>query len=275
MIGLVRGTTPTALLAVLVGGCVGPYREGDPEALEYPWADARLGAEVFYDEHELDEIEFDEDLERIFGDGIGDVERKRAGLRVTYGTEEVRAYAQIFGEEIDDFDQRELTPGTSLTIDDLWGIGLGVMGDPVLHWLDEETRLVFVYRADISFVTGEGTFRDTNPMTPLASGIEKDDVGYIDHQLLAGIGVDARGIRPALGVYSNFIAGGVDDGIVAGSSLDDLYFEAYNGGLFLELTYTPRYEYENFRAGVRATVGDVEGVEVFLSGTLRAPPSLH
>lgn len=238
-----------------------PWREGDWE-----WHDPNVGAELFYEDKQLREIEFDDDLERIFGDGISDVERRRAGARFSWGSREISGFVQFFAEEIDDFDTSDLNAGTSLRIDDLVGVGTGVHGAPVVKPIGKGANAVFAYRGNISAVFGDGVFRDSNMTTLLASPDEEDDLFYLDIELMAGVGVELYGLRPLIGFYSDFLAGSVDDGIVLDDRNDDLYFGGYNAGLFGEVSYSPPRT--PLTAGVRGLVGDVEGVEAFLRVTL-------
>jgi hypothetical protein len=226
------------------------------------WRDPLVSAEVFYGEHELDEIEFDRDLEEIFGPGIDDVERKRAGVRIAVGVDNIQGYVQLFGEEIDDFDASQLNAGTSLTLDDLFGVGVGIRGEPVLNEVGPHTKLLAPYRLGINIVTGEGRFNDSNAGTLLKSASERGDFAYIEEEIQAGLGFDVHGFRTTVGVYATLLAGTVEDDIVTDDDDDDLDFEAFNPGLFAEL----RYKHPHFplMVGVRATGGDVQGLEGFL-----------
>ncbi len=259
-----RGTMGLLLLASLAASCRGPYVRGPHDhgfENAFAWDRYRFHAEVFYDDFELDEIEFEDDLERIFGDEAGNVERKRAGVRVGYGVEEFRFFGQVFGEEIEDDDQSDLNPGTSIDVDDLFGIGAGVAGEPTLQRIDDHSRVILTYRGNLSIVSGEGTFRDSNPTTLLASPREEDDLAYFEQELQVGIGVDVHGFRPAIGIYSSFLWGGVDDSIVASQSDDDLFFEAFNAGIYAEFVYWAPHA--PVRVGARAINGDVEGFSIF------------
>ena len=239
---------------------------GESEKKLATWKNPQFTATVFLDDRELGEIDFDDDLESILGEGINDVERQRAGARVTIGAANISAYAQIFGEEIDQFDSSDLDPGSTVTIDDLFGFGLGVLGTPTLKKVSEGVRVVAPYRAGFNVVVGEGNFADTTVPTLLKSPTEDGDLAYFETEFSVGVGVNAHGFQPSFGLFLTSLAGLVDDEIVTDSDNDDLHFEATNAGLFLEFAYIGTDV--PLTAGIRGTVGDVQGLEAFFGVSL-------
>jgi len=261
-------TPSLALSLVLALGSLGSCAAVADKTEKKPatWRNPHFTAAVFFDDRELGEIDFDDDLETILGEGIKDVERQRAGARVTIGSSNLSAYAQIFGEEIDSFDSTQLDPGSAVTIDDLFGFGLGVIGVPTLKRVSDGVRVVAPYRAGFNVVIGEGNFTDATGPTLLKSPTEEGDLAYLETEFSVGVGVNAHGFQPSFGLFLTSLAGIVDDEIVADSDDDDLRFEGTNAGLFLEFAYIGTDV--PLTAGVRGTVGDVQGLEAFFGVSL-------
>lgn len=257
-------------LALVTGCATVPAATADRDRVRFretrTWRNPKVSADVFYDEHDLDELDFEDDLERIFGNGIDDVERKRAGVRIAVGVDNVQAYVQLFGEEIGSFDPTQLNAQTSVAFDDLYGIGIGARGEPILADISPHSKLVASYRIGFNLVSGEGRFTDQSGAGILKSATEEGDLFYLEEELRAGLGVDTYGFRVTVGVYASILSGTVEDDIVASSADDDLEFEAFNPGLYAELMY--KHPGFPVRVGLRGTVGDAQGLEGFLGVVL-------
>lgn len=262
-------STGLASLALLIslsalGSCAAV---GDqPEREKATWRNPVFGAEVFASAVELGEIDFDDDLETILGSSIEDVERQRAGVRVSLGSDYLRAFVQFFAEEIDEFDSSQLDPGSAVTIDDLFGIGIGVVGSPTIKKRADGVRIVTPYRVGINIVSGEGRFTDATGATLLKSTTEDGDLAYIEQEVSVGVGVNSRGFQATIGLFLTNLSGLVDDEIVTDTDNDDLKFEGSNAGPYFELGYSDPGSPMNF--GVRGIVGGVQGVEAFFGVAL-------
>lgn len=253
-------------LLPLAGACAAaPVRDGAFEETR-SWSQPGFSAVVFAQEHELDDVEFEDDLRTILGTGINDVERQRVGIRVSVGVDNVQGYVQLFAEEWDDFDGSDLRPMSAVSFDDLFGIGVGARGTPVLRRLRDGVSVVLPYRAGVNLVQGDGRFTDTAGGSLLVAPTTEGDLAYFEQEFSVGLGLNVRGFQPSVGLYGSFFAGLVDDEIVANSANDELEFEASNSGVFVQLEYAGTDVPITF--GVRGTVGNVEGVEGFFGVAL-------
>lgn len=89
--------------------------------------------EVFHQDLELGELDFDYDDQTIFVDGPSkDVDKTRIGLRAAFGGDAARGYIQLFGEDY----------GKGSNETEGWGIGGGVRGVPSAHDFSDDVRLI-------------------------------------------------------------------------------------------------------------------------------------
>ena len=255
------------LVTLLLASCAAP-RQVDAHRYErrtFYSPDGRPSVEVFARREELREIEFDELLEDLLGDGIEDVERERVGLRVGWGDRVFRGWVQIVAEEIDDYDDSELPLGTALTIDDLYGAGIGLAGESPLGWIGPEIPFLIAVEAEATWLIGEAELTDNTPMPILASPVEDDRVEMIDTWVQLGFGPDLRGVRPFFGVYLSHLEGEIDDDVLLMDSDQELEFFGTNTGLFAQLSWLP--EGLPVQVSLRAVTGRVESLQATVGVT--------
>jgi len=241
------------LLPALVPSAWGLTSTGDP-LLESPTPPPALTApapalysmrnpdvrvEVFYEDFELGRIKADPALGPDVN--LNDVQRRRGGVRVSFGDEQLSAYVSAFGES--------LKHPFLVTTFSNFGMSGGVLGEPVVGRLRRGGKVLLPYRVGVSFV----------------GGWEED--AFVDYALFYGefegefgVAVDYSGFRPSAGLYFTSLSGAVETDFGFARTTDDFY--GFNGGAYAEL------KYDNKRSPVygriRGVVGDVEGVTVAL-----------
>ncbi len=201
----------------------------------------RWSVSAFHENSEVDEIKINDPGD--FTETRKDVDRKRTGVRGTYGIEYAEGYLEVFTSD-------NLGAGT----DSGGGFGLGVLAEIDLCELESGATVFFPYKVGVSFAGGEGTF-----------GGEKADFGTVEVISELGIGLDYRGFRPSIGVTNKSMAGvmefDVEDSTADEDEIDDIDAD-YAAGYF-ELGY--RSPSLPMQASVRVLGGDESGVYGSLS----------
>ncbi|MFT7664595.1 MAG: hypothetical protein ACI87A_002828 [Planctomycetota bacterium] len=246
-------------LSLSLAGCETVH--GDSYSKSSQWETPDWNAQLFYSQNELNEIEFDNGLREVVGERLNDVERKRAGVRVTAGTKTLRAYVQLFAEELDEGNGSALGSGATVAIDDLYGIGGGIEGASSVSELAPDVQLVLPFQAGFNFVIGDGKFTEQTGGSLLATGFEETELAYIEAELSGGVGVNYYGFRSSIGLYLSSFKGSTNEDIDAGGDAEEFAFKATNTGLFLDFRY--QNEATPLHGGLRATAGDVTGIEAF------------
>jgi hypothetical protein len=197
--------------------------------------DARVSLEVFRQDIELGELEFDYDGPPASKADVKDIDRVRTGFRAAFGAPAARGYVQFFGEEFYD------SPGDF----DHWGLGGGVAGFPSAHDFNDDIRLIIPYRAGFNVAWGEED-----------NGSIETTQAYVEFEGEVGVGGYFWGAMPSVGVYLTSLAGaGTIDNGVADSDYD---FNGTNAGAYIQIAYK-HDEFPMF-ASFRAMGGDVEGI---------------
>ena len=226
------------------------------------WDNPDWSTQAFYSQNELSKIQFKNDLRNIAGKRLKDVQRKRAGVRVLAGSRSIRAYAQLFAEELDEGNDADLRPGAMVALDDFYGIGGGVKGAAPLKELTPDVRLVLPFEAGLNLVIGDGRFTEPAGGSLLAPGAAQTSLAYIEAELAAGIGIDCYGFQSSLGFYLSTFKGSTNEDLTVGGDPDETAFKASNAGAFVDLRY--QHESAPFQAGLRGNFGDVAGFEFFV-----------
>lgn len=193
---------------------------------------------AFHENSQVDEVTVEPPGQP--GETLKDVDRRRTGLRASYGIEYVQGYVEVFamdylGDEVD-FDG---------------GFGLGVQAEIDLHRFDNGASLFLPYRAGIAIAGGKDDF-----------GGSEADFATFELASSLGLGVDYRGIRPSLGVMHKRLRGGIDfEGDPdTGGDLDAIDAETLAG--YLELAY--HAPASPLQLAVRGLSGEEEGIYVSL-----------
>lgn len=201
----------------------------------------QIRIELFTEGREFGSIEFDPDATAAID--VEDLDRARVGIRASIGKDEVRGYAQLFGETWDD-------DGAFLDSEfDMAGIGGGVLGVVPVHHFDDDLTLVVPYRGGLDLSSGEES-----------AGAFDSTIVYAEIVLEGGIGLSYRGFMASIGLHSSSIAGGLETESPFGDLGTDI--TASNAGGFLELGYASADA--PIVASLRVMGGDVEGASLTL-----------
>jgi|GEM_PF-1802726 len=211
-----------------------PTLEDSRGQWDFDFKRATVGIEAFYEDFELDEIEFEPEGAPDFD--VNDIERTRAGIRGSYGWHELRIHAQIFMEE---WDPKSAFSGTEF---DHFGFGGGVMGAPAVYGEADSLTLVVPFRLTANLVAGSEDV-----------GADDVDHAYVETEAEAGIGVDWEGLQPSAGFYLSAISGTAENDTLN----TETDFSGSNAGPFVQVAYTPK----DFplQGKARYVFGNVEG----------------
>lgn len=170
--------------------------------------------ELYFEDSELDALRFEEE-DNLLPDFDARIERERVGARFAWGSRSVRGFFQVFGEE---------WQSNSAEPIDLFGLGGGAMGTPVLTDLGKDVDLILPWRGDISGAAG------SDSVGPIDRALV-----YLELHLDIGIGIDWKGLRPSVGIALSSIGGTLAHEAV-GSDLTYTMAGANAGG-FLDVQY--------------------------------------
>jgi hypothetical protein len=211
------------------------------------------GVFAFFEDVELGELKDEDDAK------IHDVSRRRAGVRMSVGSDQVQGYFGVFYEEFGDNVFEDSFDGG--------GVGGGVRGIPRLATLSDNVTLILPFRAGIDVVYGKSEIDVEvvpTPPAPSVYGTVDVDMVYFGFSGDVGIGVDVYGFQPSVGFALDGLFGTMKIDDTVGQYLidDDFRFDGFNAGGFAEL----RYKHPDFPvfASVRGLFGNIDGFAVSL-----------
>ena len=200
-------------------------------AWDFDFKEARIKGEVFYEDIELGELEYDP--EGAFDFDVPDIDRTRSGVRGMYGWPEMQVYVQLFVEEF-----------ASNPEFDLFGFGAGVTGDPDVHEFSDGVSVVIPYRLGFNVTAGEEDV-----------GATEQTLAYAEMESEVGVGIDFAGLRPSVGFYVSSISGTIEiDDNITDPETD---FDGANAGGYAQISY--KHKDVPVYGRFRALAGDVEG----------------
>lgn len=191
-----------------------------------------LRVEAFHHSVELDGVKFDDP--GFAETTLDDEDRRRSGVRASYGPGFVRGFVEVFHEDY-------------LGADDGFGVSIGATGEIPLYRFENECEIFATYGVG-------GTFVDGGDLT--VSGAT-GDYSYFEGSFESGVGVQYRGLRPSIGFTTKSQVGNVDFVGEGDQDFGDDDFKADVASGYLELAYRP--EATGFAASVRGLLGQETG----------------